>query len=739
MKIITSQQQGTGTVKVNARGATAPQEQEVQFLSLETPTIETDPANGEVDVGGVITFTISDVTTDITSSFVLSDESPADGYIEVLPDDDSDQYTIKVKALQPGSLKLKIEADSIDPTEHEFTILVPDTISLDMEPASANVLDDEEILVSVTGTTKNITMRASDPKIVVTPTDDGDPANKEFTISATGPVMGDIIVEGVGVETLTQEVIFREFDIITVTPEEILPTDIEDEIVLTVSGTERAITARSTNPNIDVQVSDKTLTITATDVGTSEIIISGDHVQEKIVEVRFTSPDRISLVLEPSNGTTTVGERIFVRVEGTDNRDLKFRSNNGDIRISETELDFSYVVEAVAPVTDATIEFYGDDIKPSTATVNFTEVVPGPQFNVDVKDITLNVSQLPYTFSVTDLSGNLVATSSTNYVVVSASGDEVTIESIKPGKLPIKGKITLHVDGQVDKYVTFTIDPLPELPKMDCDGIEVVSNPGKEVYFNVPMKDEDDVVEVTCSSRAVDIEERDANRIYVKSDTLGTYILNVTHTEYKPATVTFKVIEEEVIIVPEEEDKTNYYDLGACPDVEIQITDGNVVESVFTSSELSSDKERLSYVMKNGSFVSKDILNVLCSYNSSFGDPYYIPSDDEIGRFNRRVFQKIFYVLNIEDYRTFQEQFRLIIKAFKVYKDAAFQDIRLMRGEDGWKGSPTELEQYKMIVSFICKYIEQNGQNVSVPLSTMPFSDRITDKLVEFCSKNIVP
>lgn len=736
MKTITSKQARTGTVEVNSRGASAPKEQEVQFKSLEVPSFTTVPVNGQVDVGATITITIGDVTGNITPS-LLVDDQPADGYAEILADDDSNQYTVKVSALKPGTIKLHIEGDSIDPTDHEFTILEPDVVALDMEPANGNVLDDEEILVSVTGTTKNITMRASDPKITVTPTNVGDPTNKEFTISASGPVVGNLIVEGVGVVTLEQEVTFREFDVITVTPDPVPATDISEEIVLTVSGTERTINATCSNPDITPVVSDKTITISATDVGTGEIVITGDHVQEKIVEVVFTSPDRISLDVEPRNGETYVGSNIIVTVNGT-TKPIKFRSNNGDVKVSTTGIDYVYSIRSDVPVASAEVEFYGDDIKPVKTTVTFLERAQAPQFTVDTSKIELREDQLPHTFSVSNLQGTLVATSSTSYVVVSVSGSDVTIESVKPGKMPVSGRITLHVDGQIDQYVPFTITALPELPTMDCDGLVIESTPGVETYFNVPMKDDDDVVTVTCSSREVTIDERDLNRVYVKSDVLGTYIINVTHSEHKPATVTFKVKEEPVIIEPDE-DSNNYYDLGKCPDVDVPVKNDNVIDSVFTSSLLANDRERLSYIIKNGDYVSKDILNVFCTYNKDFGDPYYLPSDEEIGSFNRRVFQKIYYVLNIEDYYTFKEYFRLILKTFKVYKDTAFKDIRMMRGEDGWKGSPSELEQYKMIVSFICKYIDMNGQNVTVTLSTMPFSDRVTDKLVQFCSENIIP
>lgn len=723
-----------GQVNVSGRGVD-PQSVSVEFQSLETIVVSSkNPSNGEANVGETIEYTITGTTNPVVATV-----DPNDGSFSVTPDTHN-PYKFLITASHDGLGELVVTGDTVEDLREAFMFSPADNLSLSITPSN-EVTRDKEIEITVSGTTKNITASASDSKIVLTPAQAGDPTNKSWTVTATDAIEGTVVFSGVGVNSATARLNFRAGDVINLSLQnEAVRVGTENIINVTGADSTRTLLADSDNPNITPTVDDyQTIRLSATQQGTATIRVHGDYIQEKSIEVKFLpEKDDIVVTLDPASGIAKVGQIMTATVSSTISTSITATSDNGDISVSPSGKDRVWNIVARQPGR-AQIEFSAPDILTESVNVEFEEAVnTGPQFIVSKTYYTGSQEDYPMSFTVDNLVGKLSARSSNAIVFPATVKDNVvTVKLNNQLKKTTSFSVTLHVDGQQDVVVMFNVEVPEELPDLPINGKVITGEKGKEIYFNLPPLDSDDVIDATCSDIDLDIEIRDINRVYINSNVAKTYLINVSHTEYKPGVVTYVCTEPYVEPVKPAPAPEEYYDLGPAPEVQINAPEGEFVSKTFEEPTITTDEEKISYILANAPFDFKAIGHFLCTYAKKMDPNGVILSAEEGSRLNRSLYQRIMYILTIPDYYEFRERFRLLIKIFKIYKDNSFSLMNALRYDNNWIEGPEALEQYKLFIAFVEKYIKANGQGVKV--GNLPFKDSIVDKIVQYCSENIQP
>lgn len=723
-----------GQVNVSGRGVD-PQTVSVNLQPLEKIAVSTkNPSNGEANVGETIEFIVTGTTNPVVATV-----EPNDGSFNVAVDPQN-QYKFLITASHDGLGELVVTGSTVEDLREPFIFSPADNLVLNVTPGR-EVTRDKEITISVSGTTKNITATASDSKIVLTPDRPGDPTNKTWRVTATDEVEGNVVFSGVGVNNASARLTFRPGDIINLSLQhEAVRAGSENVINVSGADSTRTLQADSDNPAITPIVDDyQTIRLTASQQATGTIRVHGDFIQDKTIDVEFLpEKDDIVITLDPANGTAKVGQIMTATVSSTISTSIRATSDNGDITVSPSGKDNVWNIIARQPGR-ANIEFSAHDILTESVSVEFEEAVyNGPQFIVSKTYFSGPQEDYPMSFTVDNLVGKLSARSSNGVVFPATVKDNVvTVKLNNKLTKTTNFSVTLHVDGQQDVVVTFSVIVPEELPELPINGKVINGETKKEVYFNLPPLDSDDVIDATCTDYDLDVEIRDYNRVYIRSNVAKTYTINVSHSEYKPGVVTYVCTEPYVEPVQPAPGPEEYYDLGSAPDIKVNTTEEEFVSKTFESARITTDEERIAYIIANAPFDFKAIAHFLCTYAEKMNPNGVIPTPEEGSRLNRSLYQRIMYILTIQDYYDFKERFRLLIKIFKIYKDNSFNLMNALRYDNNWIEGPEALEQYKLFIAFVEKYIKADGQGVKV--GNLPFNDAIIDKITQYCSENIRP
>lgn len=567
-----------------------------------------------------------------------------------------------------------------------------------------------------------------------------DKGNGLLEVTSADPDTGNITLKADGYNDKVIAVTFEEYDelAVNVTPSSseqvgntitaLVTSDTTSEITYDVqSEPASSITVQKDSGN------EKQFSITASAECTGTVTFKSEGFLDKAISLTFTAApviqDEIQVSLSPSS-VATVGDTITATVTGT-TKAIEAKSDNN--KITPVVNDKTITITATE-AGSATITVSGAGVVTKTFSVEFKEKTTGPQFSVDETNVVFNESDVFKDIKINNLVGKLTGTCSSNLLDLSILEDDyLRIELLEQIKEDLTATIVLSVEGQNSVTLNVTVkNDKQEIPTMSIDGKVYISTVGEEIYFVTPTPDEGASVQVTAPQGVT--SRVDIDRVYLKSDTEGTYTVEVALSGYKTATVTFKVGIKASVITPAEK---HYYDLGPAPKVELVYNKDNFVDKVFEDTTMTTDKEKLAYILENGDTDIISTANVLCKYQSVLSNKSNIDISSLGGQYNFMLYAKLMAVINAEDYYSFRSSLKVILKIFKVYKDDAFNVLNLNRFELKWPSDSVKLEEYKLLVTFLSEYVAKNGTGISA--SPLPFSPEVKSRFNRFIQEGFRP
>lgn len=754
LRINTATTQQNVEVEVSARGVT-PEVASMSFQDLETPVVSGIPADSVV-VGESFTINVADITSEptvvaYTNAGALVDRGVEVGSVVTNP---AGGYDVEITPRVSGFYKLVLSGDSFADYEVLFSCKVADSVVIVPETATV-VTSDKTISFEVTNTTKQVEVISLDPDVTVTPRTQ-DPNNKIFdiTVSSAMTIQPRIAIRGIGVNEEIFSPMFRAGDIIQLS---LVEKKVRAGSVQTikVSGADNTRTLIATVPQeyssiVTATVVDyETVTVEASsEVSDVPVTIGGDYVEESSVEVTFLpTKDTLSYTLSSTvvnssltgDDTTFVGSYIVMKVSGT-NETLSFSSDSPDVVIKDGGSQYEKVITSTA-VGTPTIRVRGTDVTDLDVQLEFVaRPQGGPQFELVKDSYSFPVTTKKFTFPVSNLEGALTARSTSFKVKTNVIDNmvELTLSDYVPN--PIDCQIILSVEGQEDRTVNINVYFPEELKTMSCAGERLEFTVGESVKFVIPTRDEDDVVEIIPNNNNL-VYKLDVNVVTLTSNTVGSYTVLVKHSEYKDAMVSVEVKDLNQVVAPAPviPEKNEWYDVGSSPDVSVTVNNNGFYGSVFDSQLISTDKERIAYILDNGSIGETGPIHIMLTYEETTGASSVFRGGDYVAKQNYSLYYMLKGLMGVENYYTFKGNFRAILKVFKLYKDSAYSLPYLLRFDEKWPGSDSELAKYKQLVAWIVKYVETDGQGMGSYVKSL--KDYVTEttlnNLTQFCSQSV--
>lgn len=697
-----------------------------------TPTVVTTPSNGTVYSNETITIRVEGLTNNsgLTVEQAIDGLNPANVVDNVV--------TLTATKACTGTIKLKHSEFTTGSEDVTITFEALDVLTVTSVPVNAEISSDQEIVLTVAGTTKQFT--ATSDVATVIPVIDG----SSIKITTTQHGTANITIGGRGIQEVVKQVTFTEPKNMThtVSPAngevyvnedlviEITDPDANAAIVATPSSAGVVVTKDANNPT--------QYKLTSQDGYNGDIVFKSVGYKDLTVSVNI----KPLVVLKT---TPSINDSINLQ----QNKTLKVTVNNAPngFNVNSSDLHSTHVIAnnvitfTGKSVGEDVITITGRGIEQKQFKVNVTSNVVKPQFTVPSQDMEIRDNQLPYTFQVGNLVGQLTARISNPMLFnINVNGDEVTISKNTQDSIHqvYNLKINLNVPGQNEVVVNFNVLPDIALPIMPCNGKTYYGFKGEEIYFNTPTLDSNDQITATSTDANLSIAIRDVNRVYLKSDVEGHFMVKVTHSEYQPAMVAYICNDKPKPPKPQPDQPNDWYDLGPAPVKKIQTTPDSFVKDVFSDASLTTDPERITYVLEYGDGNLRSIANLLCTYNKEVGISNPAPKGShEGGIYNRRLYDQFLFMFGTSDYYMFREFMRLTLRIMKHYRDNSMNTILLMRFEDGWVGTRDELAQFRNIATFLNSYIDANGQNVKV--TGLKVSGDGIKNMERFCSENIQP
>lgn len=733
---VDSSSPASGVVRITARGI-EPIEVNVNLQALETISFSSiNPSTGNANVGESITFEVTG-----TSNPVSARVTPDDGSI-TCEQDQHNQYLFRVTSTNEGRGNIYVKGDTTIEINREFTYLPADNLEFQVDKVMPVTMD-KEILVTVTGTTKNITASSNKAEVKVAPKTPLDPTCKEFIITAIQEDSADITFSGIGVNSKSLHVEFRAADPISLQLDK-NEMRAGDKLTLSVTGADatRTLRAVSSDPCVTTRViSHEEIELSGVSEGTTTITVSGDYVETKTVKVKvYPAKDTPSIRMVPDIGQIVKGSILEIYLENTISEDITAIASVHSITVNRKNPSDATVWLATSQVAgQGEITFEAPDINTVSTTVEFLANASGlPPFTVDQLDYTFYVNEGPLIIPVKNLYGELFVKSSHPKIKADVEGSNIKVYATDLLK-EVSGKLTLTVEDQDSIIINIKILPEVILPKMACDGTTKRLLVGETGFISIPLDDGDD--NVSCSSSSQDLtatyDSRKDGRVTFTSSVEGNYVITIKHAEYQPAKVNVEVYQDIPVVIPTPPEPDNYYDLGIAPEVTISQPVNGEVSAALTDGQLTTDSERISWILVNGTFDDKIIAHSVCNYSVTMDPSNGCLSNEEGAKANYSLYNTIKTVIDIEDYYSFKERFRLLIRLFKFYNLHALNTVNLMRYDEGWIWGSEALNEYRSLISFLTEYVRVDGQ--SAPLGNLPevLEDDDLEKIRAYVANNI--
>lgn len=442
-------------------------EKVVTFTAQDTlQSVNPVPQPGVVDVTPSSIDTTFDVPVVLTvgGSGVIS--ATCDNASITLQINQQDRtITVSAQDAQSGTISISVGSDSgsIPVTFREL-----DVLSIIPVPSGQSQYITETIRHTVSGTSKEVTVRSSDETVEIVKVSGQDYV---WDVTAVNPANNvKIYFEGTGIKTTYKVYNFQ--DLITLLPDNASVSSIigvEQTITITNSNITN-LSARSDNRNINVSVSGNVITINSSTEQTGNITVSADHSRDLVIPVIYSSRPAIVGSLDNVSGSMYIGEEYVLTVNGNV-PDIECVSSDPRVKVEDISTSgvskfriYTEQVDGISSVA-STVTVSGADMQSFTTSVVFkalTELV-----------VTENTNNIPFDitalFTITNgVSGMSVSSVESAFtpVIVQEGGNyklKVTSTGIATGDVVIAGRgivsKTISVVFTDKDTITLSVDP----------------------------------------------------------------------------------------------------------------------------------------------------------------------------------------------------------------------------------------------------------------------------------------
>ena len=597
---------------------------------------------------------------------------------------------------------------------------------------------DEPIVLNVTGTNKDFLVQSLDTDILdvqlvgsdilVTPNRDGNTQIKIFGIFVN-EVIVDVRIKPLLPITTTsvsnkEEAKYTNTISIGVTnPTQAVTYDL-------ISVPLGVISVRQVGTGNDYELS-------ATGPSTGTITFKAKNHAPETVEIVFKDLDPIKYTLSPSN-IVEINQVISVQVTDPVNGVGVTTNVGGTIQTDDKTNGLYEFTSSNIETEELTLSCAG--YKDTKLQLTFKDIYRGPQFSVPTTNVVFNETDGYHDIEILDLETDInISVKDTDlldaFVYQKAGKIFLRFDLLDQIEKDETTEVTLSAPGQQDVVITVTVmnNYIP-LKYLELDKIIARAYETEEtsVVSITPSVGDNYVVTVDPGvNYRVDID-----RIFLSANNSGEYKVKLELNGYYPKEFDFVVTKKPVVLPPV---PNGWFDLGMAPTVTIQSTEDTFVEVVFNEPAIATDKEKLAYVLENGSPNLKGFELTLCQYQEVMSET---STSDRItgdlgGVMNFNLYNKIMAFVYVESYFTFKSCAMLLLKTMKVYKDDSYRLVSLLRFKDTFKGTEKEWNDYETVIRFFSDFLKNNGQGLDT--TNLTFDDDTKAKFDRFLLENFIP
>lgn len=692
-----------------------------------------DPVNKEAHYTGEIKVSFPGMTrSDI--SYKIKDNTTPDMIVSINEDPANPDGFIITSLSGNENKEITFSAPGYDDLVETVTF-TKDNITV-TQGNNVETFLDEPMILNVTGTTKDFLVQSMDTDILdvqlngsditVTPNKDGNTQIKIF-----GIYVNEVVVD-VRIKPLMQMTTSS-----TTNKEEAKYADtINLEVTHPTQGVTHDIVSVPLNA-ISVRKVRNRYEVTSTGPAKGTLTFKAKNYAPEVIEIVFKDLDPIKYTVTPST-TVEINKVISVQVTEPLNGTGVTPNIGGTIQVVDKTNGLYEFTSSNIETEELTLSCAG--YKDTKLQLTFKDIYRGPQFTVNSNIVQFNETDGFIDVEVFDLEGELQVKAKDEdlldaFVHTKNGQVFVRLELLKQVEQNENTEVTLSVLGQNDVVLQVTVvnDYIP-LKDIVLDKKEAFAFETEEtsVVATTPSPTENYVVTVDPGvTHRVDID-----RIFLSANVAGTYKVKLELNGYYPKEFFFVVKTKPVVAVPGPSD---WFDLGVAPVVAIQATEDTFVDVVFKEPAITTDKEKLAYVLENGSANLKGFELTLCRYQEVMSVKSIMDRDDRKlgGTMNYSLFGRIKEFLGVESYYVFKSCAMLLLKTMKVYKDDSYKLVNLLRFKDTFEGSKQDWLEYEVVMKWFTEFLKTNGQGLTT--DKLPFDDDTKAKFERFLLENFIP
>lgn len=719
-----------GTIIISGDGI-MPKQSNVSFRNLQMSPSWL-PVNREVHYRGQIKVAFTGMNrSDITYS--IANNNQGFDTVTVVEDPTHPESFIITAKAGVENREITFSAPGYDDLVETVTF-TKDTVSI-TQGNQVETFADEELILNVTGTNKDFLVQSLDTDIL-----DVQVTGNDITVTPNNPGTTQIKILGIYVNDHTIDARVKPLlDISTVPVTGTVSGKYNQTLNIEVTPVQGLSYDLISSPQgaITVQKVGNTYQLSTNQPCKGTLTFKAKNHNNKTFDVVFKDFDPITYTVTPSS-IVEINQVISVQVTDPLNGTGITPNIGGTIQTVDKGNGLYEFTSSNIETEELTLSAAG--YKNTKLQLTFKDIYRGPQFTVDNVDVDV-LESTPYTdVEVKDLVGTLSAISKDMDLIDTGlyrKGNQVFVrlELQRPVTQEERTEVTLSVPGQNDVVLNVTVrNDVVYVPEITVDKEVIHAEVGEEVYLVGPTPEPNDNLVVNAP---LNVQSRiDVDRIYLKSDVADTYKVELELTDHKNKTVEFIVSPVPVVLPPVPQ---KWFDLGIAPHIQIVSTEDTFVEKVFTDPRFTTDKERLAYVLENGSPVIKGFLLSLCEYQEIMSKKSAVDllKHNRGGHQNFMLYGRIMDFLNVPSYYLFRSFMMLLLKVTKHYQDDAFNIISLLRFKDKFQGTPTQWRDYASVMRLATDYIKTNGQGVTT--KDLFFDANILAKFERFLLENYQP
>ena len=692
-----------------------------------------DPINKEAHYTGEIKVSFPGMTrSDI--SYRIKDNTTPDMIVSINEDPANPEGFIITSLSGNENKEITFSAPGYDDLVETVTF-TKDTVTVTQGNTVETFLD-EPLILNVTGTNKDFLVQSLD-----TDTLDVQLNGSDITITPNKPGDTKVKIFGIYVNEVVVDVKIKPLLPITTSSttnkEEAKYLDtINLEVTNPTQGVTHDIVSVPLNA-ISVRKIRNRYEVTSTGPATGTLTFKAKNHAPEIIQIVFKDLDPVKCTITPSS-TVEINQVISVQVTDPVNGVGVTPNVGGTIQTVDKGNGLYEFTSNNIETEELTLSCAG--YKDRKVQLTFKDIYRGPQFTVNSNIVQFNESDGYTDVEVFNLEGDLNVSLKDEDLLdgfVHKKGDQVFVrlELLKEISQTENTEVTLSVLGQNDVVLQVTVvnDYIPlkhlTLDKPVLYGFETEE---ATITANTPNPGDNYVVTVDpLVTHRIDID-----KIHLTSNVEGDYKVKLELNGYYPKEFFFVVKKKPVVVVP---GPSKWFDLGVAPVVAIQATEDTFVDVVFKEPAITTDKEKLAYVLENGTANLKGFEITLCQYQEVMSNKSILDKNENNlgGKMNYVLYGKLKEFLDVENYYLFKSFAMLLLKTMKVYKDDSYKLVNLLRFKDAFKGSETEWTEYEAVMKWFTEYLKNNGQGLTT--DKLPFDEDTVAKFENFLLENYIP